>query len=208
MFKLNNLLKTLAITGLMFAASPLHAQVAQTEKERVTVMAERLATVMNGLEQRAESYPTFINDLKKGLVTIEQADERVASLIDQLRQATDQMDDKSELDQAIDDYSSATVDLIAEASASNNTVIKEAIPGLETSLAELRAADDKRAETVIAARNLIRSLEQNREAIAFFIKADQVQRASELIVANVADFSRIVEDGKALADGLIAPANP
>lgn len=187
---------------------PAIAQQPSAEKARVEEIAAQLDLVMSGLEERAEAYPAFIEELRAGLVTIEQADEEVGELIAQLIAATDQMDDQSDFDTAIDEYRSTTVDLIAEAEASNNDAIKSAIPDLEASLSELNASDERRAETVIEARNLIRSLEQNREAIAFFIRAGQVKRAAALIVANVDEFVEIVENGKALAGSLTPAANP
>ena len=98
--------------------------------------------------------------------------------------------------------------MIAEADASNNQIIKDEIPNLEATLEGLDADDEQRARTVIEARNLIRTLEENREAIAFFIKADRVQRAADLIRANVVDFSEIIDGGKLLASSLLDEASP
>ena len=200
-----------AVCVLIVATSGAFAQEAPevgSERDRVSTMAERIATVMQGLEDRAETYPQFITDLQDGVATIEQADEQVAELISQLQIATDQMDDNSEFDTAIDDYKAATVALIAEAEASPLEVVKSAIPDLEVSLSELEALDQRRAETVVEARNLIRVLEQNREAIAFFIKANQVQRATDVIQSNLDEFEQIVDDGKNLASDLMDAANP
>lgn len=201
--------KSLMFAGLVsMVAFTVHAESSIEEEARVNDMAEQLQMVMSGLEERAEGYPPFIEDLKNGLVTIEQADEQVAALIAQLIEATDQMDDESEFDAAIDAYKAANVELIAEADASGNDAMKSGIPDLKASLARLEAADQNRNETVIEARNVIRSLEQNREALSFFIRAGQVQRAIELIETNVIEFSEIVENGKELAGGLVSAANP
>lgn len=189
-------------------AVPAIAQQSSAEEARVKTLAAQLELVMSGLEERAEAYPAFVQELQAGLVTIERADEEVGELIAQLIAATDQMDDKSDFDTAIDEYRSATVDLIAEAEASNNDDYKSIIPDLEAILEELNASDERRAETVIEARNLIRSLEQNREAIEFFIRAGQVQRAAALIEANVDEFVEIVENGKALTGSITPAANP
>jgi ABC-type transporter Mla subunit MlaD len=194
--------------GVSVIGQGVVAQTEGDEQDRVAAMAEQLQTVMDGLGERAESYPVFIQELQDGLVTIEQADEEVAALIEQLTLATDQMDDQSDFDGAIDEYKTATVDLIAFAEASNNSDIIASIPDLQEQLAGLEASDDQRAETVIEARNLIRTLEQNREALAFFIRANQVQRASALIQVNVDEFAQIVSDGKELAGGLMSAANP
>lgn len=203
------MLKNFMFAGLVsVVAMTAHAQSVTDEEARVNDMAEQLQVVMLGLEERAEGYPAFIVDLQNGLATIEQADEQVGALIAQLIEATDQMDDESEFDTAIDEYKTATVKLIAEADASGIDVIKSSIPDLEASLARLEAADQNRTETVIEARNVIRSLEQNREAIAFFIRAGQIQRATELIEQNVVEFAAIVENGKELASGLVSAANP
>jgi len=197
----------LAACILFFGLSAI-AQVAVSEQERVRMMAEQLSTVMSSLEERTAGYPKFIKDLQAGLVTIEKADEEVAKLIQQLTDATDEMQDGSDLDSSIDAYKDATTLLIAQAEASNNNAIKASIPDLKVTLDNLGESDEKRAATVIEARNLIRSLEQNREAIAFFIKANQVQRASQLISDNVAEFTTIIENGKTLAAGLNEAANP
>lgn len=187
---------------------PAFAQAPSAEAARVKEIAANLEFVLLALEERAASYPELIVELQAGLVTIERADEEVGELIAQLIAATNQMDDQSDFDAAIDEYRDATVSLIAEAEGSNNEDIKAGIPDLEATLKELNVADEERAETVIEARNLIRSLEQNREAIAFFIKAGQLQRATALITENVAEFDKLVEAGKALANSLTRPANP
>ena len=201
-----------AVCVLIVATSGAFAQEAPevgSERDRVSTLAAQIATVMQGLEDRAETtYPQFITDLQDGVATIEQADEQVAELISQLQIATDQMDDNSEFDTAIDDYKAATVALIAQAEASPLEVVKSAIPDLEVALSELEASDQRRAETVVEARNLIRVLEQNREAIAFFIKANQVQRATDVIQSNLDEFEQIVDDGKNLASDLMDAANP
>ena len=194
--------------GLVFLAFPAMTQVTESEKERVRATAEEIGKVMSALEARATGYPKFVADLQAGLITIEQADEQVQQLITELKTATDKMADGGDLDTSIDAYRTSTSALIAEAEASNNDAIKSAIPGLQETLAELGTSDESRASTVIEALNLIRSLEKNRDAIAFFIKADQVQRASDLITDNVTEFSKIVQDGKALATRLIGAANP
>lgn len=203
------MLKTILAASLVFvAALTANAQGIEEQEARVTEMAEQIQLIMSGLEERAEIYPAFIDDLKNGLVTIEQADEQVEALITQLIEATDQMDDQSDFDAAIDEYKAATVALIGEAEASANDNMKTLIPVLKGDLASLETSDENRAETVIEARNLIRSLEQNREAIAFFIRAGQIQRATDLIDKNVEEFSKIVENGKELAGGLVSAANP
>lgn len=194
--------------GVLFFGLSAVAQVVDSEQERVRMMAEQIATVMNSLEDRAAGYPKFIEDLQAGLVTIEQADEEVAKLIQQLTDATDKMEDGGEFDASIDAYKDATTALLAQAEASNNDAIKASIPDLEGTLDNLGKSDEARTQTVIEARNLVRSLEQNREAIAFFIKANQVQRASQLISDNVVEFNTIIESGKTLASGLTEAANP
>lgn len=194
--------------GIAFAASTAGAQVSAPDQERVRIVAERIAELMSALDQRATEYPAFIAELEAGLVSIEQADDRVRDLIEQLTTATDEMEDGGDLDTAIDNYVAATTDLIAEAEASNNDAMKEAIPELEAARESLRADDARRAETVIEARNLIRLLERNREAIAFFIRAGQVQRAADLIRQHVDEFEAIVENGKALAEGIVEASNP
>lgn len=203
------MLKKYIAAGLVsLIAFTAHAQNVSEEEARVNSMAEQLQILMSGLEERAEGYPAFIEDLKNGLVTIEQADEQVGALIAQLTEATNQMDDQSEADAAIDAYKAATVELIAEAEASGNDAIKSYIPDLENTLGRLETSDQTRAQRVIEARNLIRTLEQNSEAIAFFIRAGEVERAAGLIEQNIAEFSDLVENGKEFASGLMPAANP
>ena len=118
------------------------------------------------------------------------------------------MDDQSEADAAIDAYKAATVELIAEAEASGKDAIKSYIPDLENTLERLETSDQTRAQRVIEARNLIRTLEQNSESIAFFIRVGEVERAAGLIEQNIAEFSDLVENGKEFASGLTPAANP
>jgi DNA repair exonuclease SbcCD ATPase subunit len=178
------------------------------EEARVQEIAAEIDSLMKTLAARTEEYPAFIAELQDGLVTIEQADERVDQLIAELKSATDGMEDGTALDNAIDDYKTATSDLIAEATASNNTAIKSAIPALEETLAGLEEDDASRAATVIKARNLIRTLETDKEAISFFIRANQVQRAAALISANIDEFEEIVANGQELATKLMGSINP
>ena len=51
-----------------------------------------------------KSLREFLDQLEQGLVDIEQADAKVAELIDNLRLATEQMEDGSDFDTAIDNY--------------------------------------------------------------------------------------------------------
>lgn len=176
---------------------------AQSAENEVEAMAGQIKALMEQLETRTEEFPPFLKELEDGLVTIEQAQERVQGLIDNLKKATSQMEDNSEFDLAIDKYKEQTLALIAEAEASNNAAIKEAIPGLQKTLDDLEADDRKRSATVVEARNLIRTLEENDEALVFFIKANQVQLAAKSIRENVEEFSQIVENGRVLAESLL-----
>ncbi len=194
--------------GIMLFANFSFAQVAETEQERVRIMAEEIAKYMTSLETQAAGYPEVFKQLKDGLLTIQQADAEVAKLIQLLNDATTKMEDGGEFGESIAAYRDATIALIAEAEASTNDSIKAAVPDLQKTLEALEQSDETRNATVIEARNLIRSLEQNREAIAFFIKANQVQKASQLIAENVGDFALIIENGKSLAAGLTDVANP
>lgn len=200
--------RLLALTAFGLWAGFATAQPTPSEKARVAEMANSIAELMSSLEQRAQDYPVFLDQLEQGLVDIEQADATVAELIDQLQMATQEMEDGSDFDTAIDDYKQQTTALIAEAEASNNKIIKAEVPNLQAVLDGLQEDDEARARTVIEARNLIRTLEENREAIAFFIKADSVQQAAELIRANVVDFSEIIDSGKDVASRLLDETSP
>ena len=157
---LPRLLASLAI-GLWglgtLAPAPAGAQPSPSEKARVAEMAGAIAELMSSLEQRAADYPAFLDQLDQGLVDIEQADAKVAELIEQLQMATRQMEDGSDFDTAIDDYKQQTTALIAEAEASNNQIIKAEVPNLQAVLDGLDSDDEARARTVIEARNLIHS---------------------------------------------------
>ena len=203
-----SLSRLLAVTAIGLWSGLAMAQPTPSEKERVAEMAGAISELMTSLEQRAADYPAFLDQLEQGLVDIEQADATVAELIDNLRNATAQMEDGSDFDMAIDDYKAQTTELIAEAEASNNAIIKGEVANLQEVLDGLEEDDQARARTVIEARNLIRTLEENREAIAFFIKADSVQRAAELIRANVVDFSEIIDSGKTVASRLLDETSP
>lgn len=182
--------------------------VAQTNDDRVRQMAEKLDALMSELASRNAEQPAFLKELEEGLATIEQADERVAEMIEELKKASQSMEDNSEIDNLIDEYKSQTGKLIAEAEASNNAAIKSAIPELQATLASLETSDEKRSATVVDARNVIRALEQDKEAIAFFIRANQTSKAAELISANVEQFGQIVANGKEIAASLLATINP
>ena len=201
-------LRFAACFAACLAAAPAAAQVTGDQRERAIQMGEQIEQLMVDLEQRAAGFPEILQALAEGRANIEQADETVNQLIDQLKQVTDAMEDGTDFDQAIDDYKDETTTLIAEAEASDNPAIRSVIPDLRATLEGLNGDDRDRAQTVIEARNVIAALEDNREAISFFIRAGQVQRAAELISTNVAEFGDIVERGKIVANGLIEAANP
>jgi nitrogen fixation/metabolism regulation signal transduction histidine kinase len=196
------------VAATLFIAGAATAQTPTENRERARAMAEDIEQLMIDLEERAAGFPDVLAALAEGRASIEKADETVSQLIDQLTAVTDAMEDGSEFDQAIDAYKDTTIDLIAEAEASGNDAIRAVLPDLRQTLDGLNADDRSRAQTVIEARNVIAELEDNREAIAFFVKAGEVQRAAELISANVDEFGTIVERGKRVANGLIRAANP
>lgn len=200
--------------ALFFASCILAAPMGQAqstsaeERDAARLMAEEISVLMTDLEARAEGFPAVLEALAEGKANIEQADETVDELISQLNRVTDEMDDNSEFDQAIDDFKTSTTELISEAEASTNEAIRGLIPDLQETLTGLESDDEQRSKTVVDARNLIRTLEENKETISFFIRAGEVQKAAEMISANVGDFANIVERGKAVADGLLEAANP
>lgn len=192
--------------AVMTSADDLLAQDGEA-KSNVEAMAGQIQELMDQLSQRNEEFPPFIKELEDGLVTIEQAQEKVDILINDLREATDKLQDGSDFDKAIDAYKEETVALIAQAEASNNEAIKGAIPELTVILQSLEDDDKKRSATVVEARNLLRTLERNDEALVFFIKAKQVKLAAKAISENVADFEAIVENGKVIAQSLLDGAS-
>lgn len=202
------MVKKLLCIALFGLLSNIAQAQSANDQARISEMAEKIKLVMGQLEERSAKYPKFIEDLQDGLVTIEQADSQVAALLEQLRVVTEQMDDQSEFDKTIDDYKSVIEKLIGEAEASNIDAIRATVDSLQRTLAKVNEADSKRGETVIEARNLIRALEVSRDALSFFVRAGQVQRASELLAQNVLEFSDIVANGKELAGGLVSAANP
>lgn len=195
---------TAAFLALSASTTALVAQdTAATADEQIATAAATIQDLVTQLTARAEGYPDFVAELQEGLVTIEQADEQVRELIASLTEATTQLEDGSDVDNAIDDYLAVTRDLIAEADGSTNEAIRGAIPGLEATAEDLIASDRSRGELVIEARNLIRTLEQDQEALAFFIRANQVQQAAEMIAGNIEEFGRLVENGNTLASSLL-----
>ena len=191
------------IFGFMMVASHSFAQDGGAAGDEIAAAAARIETLVTELQTRAEGYPTFVAELQEGLVTIEQADERVAELIASLREATTQLEDESEVDRAIDEYLSETLALIAEAEGSNIQIIRDAIPALRDTAAALQASDQARAAMVIEARNLIRTLEQDQDALAFLIRANQVQQAAALIADNLSEFGDIIDAGTLLSTSLL-----
>lgn len=188
--------------GCLLIASQSFAQEANT-KDGVAAAAASIEALVAKLQDRSESYPEFIAELENGLVTIEQADETVEELITSLREATTQLEDNSEVDRAIDDYLEETANLIAEAEGSRSEVVRNTIPSLRETEAQLKDSDLTRAQMVIEARNLIRTLEQEREDLSFLIRANQVQQASALISANLSEFDDLLEAGSNLSTSLI-----
>lgn len=191
------------ILGSMMVASHSFAQKGGAPADEIAAAVATIETLVTQLQTRTEGYPAFIAELQEGLVTIEQADERVAELIASLRQATTQLEDDSEVDRAIDDYLAETEALIAEADGSDIQMIRDRIPALRDTAAALHASDQARAEMVIEARNLIRTLEQDQEALAFLVRANQVQQAAALIAANLSEFNEILDAGTSLSTLLL-----
>lgn len=206
--KLWAILVAAATAGALALATPASAQVSEEQRDRAREMGEMIEQLMTDLEARSTNFPEVLQALAEGRASIEQADETVNQLIAQLTEITDAMEDGKEFDQAIDDYRNETTKLIAEAEGSGNEAMKSIIPNLRETLAGLEADDEARARTVIDARNVIALLEDNREAIAFFIRAGEVQKAAELISANVDEFTDLVARGREVANSLIEAANP
>jgi ABC-type transporter Mla subunit MlaD len=195
------------VFGLILGAAPVDAQ-SQAEKEQVARLAGEVEQLMTDMQTRSEGFPDVLARLQAGEATIAEADETVAQLISQLTEITNSMDDDTEFAGSIDAFVASTVDLIAEAEASNNEAMKGLIPTLETTKEQLEADDARRNEAVVMARNVIRDLERNREEIAFFIKAGAVIEAAKLISSSIDDFEVIVERVHAVASGLIEAAHP
>ena len=184
-------------------ASHSLAQVEGAPEDEIAAAAATIETLVVQLQTRREGYSEFIEELQEGLVTFEQADERVAELIASLRDATAQLEDESEVDRAIDNYLTTTEALIAEADGSDIQIIRDTIPTLRDTAADLRASDQSRAAMVIEARNLIRTLERDQAAIAFLIRANQLQQAAALISANLSEFGEILTAGTSLSTSLL-----
>lgn len=200
--KIVNLVAT-GLVALMMTSTAPYAQSQPEAQQNAVAIANQIKTLMEDMEVRAQGFPELLTALAEGRATIEQADQTVADLIEQLTEITTQMEDGTEFDVAIDGYVEATQGLIAEAEASNNDAMKGLIPSLKVTKESLETDDARRAALVVRSRNVIRELEKNREAIAFFIKAGAVTQAAELIRGSVNDFEGIVERGQAVAQGLI-----
>lgn len=205
---LKKFVQALGLTAALALAGAASAQGTNEERERAAEMGREIEELMIALEERSAEFPQVLDALAEGKATIEQADETVSQLIEQLQSVTDTMEDDSEFDKAIDSYKVSTTELIAKAEASDNEAIRGVLPRLRQILKNLNRDDQERAQTVIEARNVIAQLEENREAIAFFIRAGAVQEAANLISENIADFGEIVDRGKVVASGLINAANP
>jgi len=195
---------TITLSGFQAAGQT----VSTAERDQARVMAEEIAALMADLETRAAEFPDVLTQLEEGQIAIEQADQTVADLIQRLTEVTDAMEDGKPFAEAIDNYKDITVQLIAEAEGSDNEAIRGAVSGLRTTLEGLEQDDADRQSTVVDARNAIAQLEENREAIAFFIRAGQVQEAAALIAGEVDGFQDIVARGQAIADSLIDAATP
>lgn len=200
--KITNIVATSLIALMMSTTAPF-AQGQSEAQQNAVNLANQIKSLMEDMDARAQGMPTVLAALAEGRATIEEADQTVADLISQLTEITSQMEDGTEFDNAIDGYIEATQGLISEAEASNNDAIKGLIPGLEITKESLETDDARRAALVVRSRNVIRELEKNREAIAFFIKAGAVTQAADLIRGSVDDFEGIVERGQAIAQGLI-----
>jgi DNA repair exonuclease SbcCD ATPase subunit len=178
-----------------------------TERDNAVLIASEVESLMTDLEARAQEFPEVLRQLAEGTARAEDAENAVAALIERLTEVTDTMEDGSRFDNAIDKYKMATTDLIAEAEASPNDLIKEMVPSLRETLSQLEQDDQDRNQTVVEARNVIDQLKKNKEAIVFFIKAGEVQRGAALIEQNVAEFDSIVSRARGVANSLIEAAN-
>jgi len=179
-----------------------------TRQEKAREVAQRVDLLMQTMQTQAEGYPDTLERLRLGQETIQKADETVSEMIDRLKTMADEMEDESEFAVSIDAFENEAQQLIAEAEASNNAKIKELLPTLTEDRDSLRDSDQRRSRTVVEARNLIRDLEDNRSTIAFYIKANALSEAADLIAASVTDFEGIVAEGRQLADELIEASNP
>lgn len=205
---MNRTIFSIGLAATLLMTTPTFSQVSSNDRDTARTVATEVAALMADLEARAEGFPDVLEQLRQGQIAIEQADETVAQLIQQLTEATNAMQDGSAFDNSIDGFKETVTGLISESEASPNEAIRSASAGLRTSLIRLEADDESRRRTVVEARNVIAELEENRTAIAFFIRAGQVQQAAALIGESVAEYADIVARGQAVADSLIEAANP
>ena len=82
------------------------------------------------------------------------------------------------------------------------------MPGFETRLAALRAADAQRANTIIEARNLVRDFEDGRRRLDFMIRANALSEAVDLLSKQVTSFVEIVGRGKQVMKGIAEASAP
>ncbi|KAA5598227.1 hypothetical protein [Blastochloris sulfoviridis] len=175
---------------------------------KIAEISKQVDELLAAMEAQSKQFPAVLAAIKAKRENIEKADETVTAMIERLKQVTESMDDKSTFRAEMASIEQAISSLIDEARASNDDVIKATLPNLERKLGELRAAEALRGSTIIEARNVIRELEDNKTRLKFLIRAGEVVRAIDMIVANVGEFAKIVEKGKMVTRGLLDASSP
>ena len=172
-------------------------------------MQQKITALLTITADQIGENRSFLEDLKKQQDIISGADPQVAELIQKFTEMTDLLEDGGEVDVEMKKFMDEAIDTLAEVQASTNETLKAALlPVAEASVARLKKGDERRAELVIEARNLIKSLEQSRKDIVLAIKVDAIDIAAKLMEENLNQVQELLDKGKALANDVGGVANP
>ena len=194
---------------MLFSVNALRAEGTDALNSNQQAMQQKITALLTITADQIGENRSFLEDLKKQQDIISGADPQVAELIQKFTEMTDLLEDGGEVDVEMKKFMDEAIDTLAEVQASTNETLKAALlPVAEASVARLKKGDERRAELVIEARNLIKSLEQSRKDIVLAIKVDAIDIAAKLMEENLNQVQELLDKGKALANDVGGVANP
>ncbi len=195
--------------SMLFSVNALRAEGTDALNSNQQAMQQKITALLTITADQIGENRSFLEDLKKQQDIISGADPQVAELIQKFTEMTDLLEDGGEVDVEMKKFMDEAIDTLAEVQASTNETLKAALlPVAEASVARLKKGDERRAELVIEARNLIKSLEQSRKDIVLAIKVDAIDIAAKLMEENLNQVQELLDKGKALANDVGGVANP
>ena len=170
--------------------------------ERLNQLNEKINTLLTKINERSQSYPEIINRLKQHVDNIEMAGEQVNKLLKDLREITNNMDVNSDYHKEIKRLAGAINTIIAKLKVKDDKNMTSYLNKMKSRLEKLKDLDRRRKQTVIQARNVIRSLEDKQETLELIIQIGDIDAAIAILEDSQENFEDIVQIAQEVNAGI------